>query len=147
MIFFRSIHRKLDEIVGLLKSLAKGTATMDAATAAALTSLTDKVTALTTVDAGLGAVIDAAAQIINGIPAQIAAALANAPAGTDPALVAALTSLGDSVGASGADLASKKDELSAAVVANTPAAPVAVVATAPAADSTAAPASTVTTST
>jgi hypothetical protein len=119
----RDIDAKLDRVLAALANLKQEIATMDAATKTALDNLTAKVTALTTVEGGLAVVVDTAAGIINGIPAQIAAALANAPAGTDPTLVASLAALGDSIGAAGTDLAAKKDELTTALTANTPVVP------------------------
>lgn len=96
---------------------------MDTATSAALKDLTDKVTNLTTVEAGLGTVVDTASQVISGFSAQLAAAVASAGSTADPALVSALTSLGATMDTAAADLTSKKSELSAALVANTPTAP------------------------
>ena len=123
MVLFRSIHRKLDLIVGLVTSLAKGTATMNAQEKAALKDATDAITKLTTVEAGVGVIVDTAVGLLKSQNDQIAALLAAAPAGTDPDLIAGLQAIAAAGSATGDDLAAQKDRLSGAVVANTPAAP------------------------
>ncbi len=91
------IERKLDEIHGLLKQLVHG----ERKIMSAIDDLTKQVQATTDAEA-------AAIQLINGIPALIAAA------GVDPAKLQALQ----------AQLAASATALGAAVVANTPAATV-----------------------
>lgn len=88
------------EIPNILRGMSVMSAELDALTAQVATN---------------GTVIDSAIVLINGIAAQIAAAVAAAPPGTDPALLASLTTLSS-------DLGTKDAALAAAVTANTPAA-------------------------
>jgi hypothetical protein len=96
MHWFRNVDRKLDEILGILRSVHNQGAHMSAE----MDALEAQVTQMTTVE-------KSAVALINGLAAQIAAA------GTDPAKLRALT----------ASLQADAADLSAAITANTPAAP------------------------
>lgn len=96
MTIVESMNRKLDRITYLLLLTVKGEIEMSKE----FDDLTTQVTSNTNA-------IQSAITLINGIADRITAA------GVDPAKLAALT----------AELKAKDDELSAAVVANTPAAP------------------------
>ena len=99
-------RRKLDRLLALLETLvSKETAIMKT-----ITDLTAAVEAETSLDASLGALIDGAAQQIKDAATAITAA-----AGDQAAIDAAVTAMQ----ANAAALSAKKDELGAALIANT----------------------------